>query len=138
MKSFSLAIAIASTVLYHVAQKSTARTINPYFSLLVTYAVAMLLCLILLCSKPSDVQSVSWQQLNWASFASGLAVFGAELGYLLAYRTGWDIQRLSLIANVIVAIGLVPLGVVFFHEGLRPRTLLGIALCVSGLRVLLG
>src|SRR5262249_13172026 len=139
MRLSSISIAILGTLLYHVTQKSTSRAVNPFFSLVVTYSVAMALCLAaLLVAKPDRNVQQSWAQLNWATFGCGVSIFAAELGYLLAYRAGWNLKSLGLIANVIVAIVLVPVGVMLFGEDLQPRTITGIVLCVTGLVVLLG
>ena len=138
LKWLSLILAIFGTVVYHLLQKSTPRTINPFFSLSLTYFCALILSVVSAFLSPSPVRVVfSWKQTNWASIACGAAVFGAELAYLLAYRASWDLKRLSLITNVIAAIVLVPLGVVLFRERLSPRIVVGIVLCIAGLIAML-
>jgi drug/metabolite transporter (DMT)-like permease len=137
-KWLSLLLAILGTVVYHLMQKSTPRAINPFFSLSLTYSCALLLCVVSAFLSPSPVRVVfSWSQTNWASIACGACVFGAELGYLLAYRAAWDLKRLALISNVMVAIALVPLGVLLFRERLSPRILVGFVLCTAGLMAML-
>ena len=59
-----------------------------------------------------------------------------EAGYLIAYRSGWNLNRAALTSNVAVAILLIPLGTVLFQEHVSLRMLAGTVLCISGLILL--
>jgi drug/metabolite transporter (DMT)-like permease len=108
--------------------------VNPALSLAATYGTAMLLCLALLPFFPlQGGLAASLRGLNWASFALAAAVVGLELGFLLAYRAGWNISLGAAVSNVSVAIVLVPVGLYVFRERLTPANLIGIALCLGGL-----
>jgi drug/metabolite transporter (DMT)-like permease len=61
-----------------------------------------------------------------------------ELGFLLAYRQGWRLNRASLVSNVVVALLLVPVGAAVFREQVSLRMLVGVLLCVAGLLLLAG
>lgn len=131
---FSIALTIVSNVLYHIIQKLTPVAVNPMLALAVTYLTAALVCIILLPFFPSPTGLAdSIRQLNWASFALAFAIIGLELGFLLAYRAGWNISQGPIVSNVAVAIVLVPLGLVLFRERLTPINILGIAVCIAGL-----
>jgi uncharacterized membrane protein len=133
----ALAMAILGTVMYHVAQKLTPRTANPFLSLAVTYLVALGACLVVLATYGRNgITRPALQQLNWTSIACGLSIFLVEVGVLLAYRANWNLKTLSLVANTSVALLLVPLGVWFFRESLTFRNVIGIALCLCGLLIL--
>jgi uncharacterized membrane protein len=79
---------------------------------------------------------LSARQLNWSSFAVGISIVGVEVGYLAAYRAGWNLNRDAIFSNTAVAVLLVPLGLLLFKENLTPRAALGIALCAVGLLLL--
>lgn len=73
------------------------------------------------------------RKINWASFALGASIIGLELGFLLAYRVGWNISIGSLIANTAVSLLLIPIGILLFKETLSITNIIGVLLCVSGL-----
>ncbi|MEL7659695.1 EamA family transporter [Acetobacterium wieringae] len=125
---------VTANVFYNICTKSTPETVNPFLSLLVTYLVAALLTLILMLANGLEegiVQSV--KRLNWTSFALGISVVALEFGYITAYRAGWNISLGSLVANISLAILLIPIGILLYKEVLTTNHLVGIALCLVGL-----
>jgi uncharacterized membrane protein len=130
----SMILVVVSNVLYHIFQKTTPEDANPMLSLAITYSVAVLLCLILLPLFPLTTNlKESFRQLNWTSFALAFAILGLELGFLLAYRAGWEISAGPLVSNVSMALILLPIGLFFFKEKLSPVNSIGILVCVVGL-----
>ena len=131
---FSIGLAILSSVMYHIFQRSTSTTVNPALAFIITYIVSLLLCLILLLFLPlKDGLPAELRKLNWASFALALALVGLEIGFLLAYRSGWDLGNAALMSNVSAAILLVPLGVLLFRERPTLTNLVGVVVCIIGL-----
>lgn len=136
MLSYALPIllVVLSNVFYNISQKSTPAAANPYVSLLMTYLTAGLATLFFyLLSRPEKSFAASLGDLNWTSYLLGLAIVGLELGYLLAYRAGWDISIGSLVANILLAIILIPVGVIFYQEGFNSTKIVGIVFCILGL-----
>jgi drug/metabolite transporter (DMT)-like permease len=128
---------ILATTVYHVAQKSVPSQVNPVFSLVMNYLVALLGTLLLspiYAQRKADLWS--WKSMNWGSCVVGISIIGIELGVLLAYRTGWKISLVSVIGNTASALFLVSIGVFFFHEHLSVRSLAGVALCLAGLALI--
>jgi uncharacterized membrane protein len=131
---FSIALTVISNVLYHVFQKLTPGGVNPLLALAVTYAAATLICLGMFPFYPGPLNlAASLRQLNWASFALAFAVIGLEVGFLLAYRAGWNISLAAAVSNIAVAILLVPVGLLLFKEKISPTNLIGIVVCLVGL-----
>lgn len=130
----SMALTIVSNVLYHVFQKSISSNVNPFISLIVTYFTAIIVSLIALPFYPSNTGVLaSFKQVNWASIALGVGIIGLELGFLLAYRAGWNINLAGILSNVTVALILLPIGALVFGEKLTLINGLGIGLCLIGL-----
>ncbi len=130
----SMALTVLSNVLYHVFQKLTPGAVNPVLSLAATYGTAMILCLALLPFFPLRAGFVaSLRGLTWPSFALALAITGLELGFLLAYRAGWNISLGPAVSNVLVAMVLLPVGLVLFREKLSVTNAIGVAACLIGL-----
>lgn len=120
--------------MYNLSQKSTPEKVNPFLTLLVTYLTAAILTIIAsLFYKTDRGFFESIKDLNWTSIALGISIVGLELGYLLAYRAGWNISVGSLVANIILAIILIPIGILFFKEGFGLNKIIGVAFCIFGL-----
>lgn len=132
-----LLLAVGATTLYHIAQKSVSPQVNPMLSVTVNYVAALIVSLLILPFYPGNSLRASWKNLNWASVVVGVAIVGIELGFVVAYRTGWRISVASLIANVATALLLVAIGLTFFREHLGARAALGIALCIAGLGLIM-
>jgi uncharacterized membrane protein len=126
-------LAALSTVLYNLFQKLTPSDANPALALSITYGVSLAATLTLFVFYPTTNLGASFQKLNWASFALGLAIFGVEIGTLLAYRAGWQISLLAIMVNVVASIALVLIGSLFFKEKLSLINILGIVICIGGL-----
>lgn len=130
-----IAIAVLSFTLYNVFQKSIAPNANPYLSLVVTYIIGGVTSVIAYYITKAGSISLfqEFRQVNWAAYLLGFAVFGIEVGFLFAYRNGWNISIASLLANVLVALILIPVGLLFFREHIIPINYIGIILCIGGL-----
>lgn len=130
----ALALTVLSNVLYHYFQKVIPGNVNPLLSLAVTYLVAAVATVLLLPLFPMQgALGAELRKLNWASVGLGAVIVGLELGFLLAYRAGWNLNLASLVANTTVALLLIPLGLLLFKEQLTPLNMLGIVLAIAGL-----
>lgn len=129
-----IALIVLSNIIYNICQKSTPHGANPYVALLATYLTAALLTVIIYQFNKGE--KGFWQalgDLNWTSLVLGVAIVGLELGFLLAYRVGWNISLGSLVANSIVALALIPIGILLYHEGFEINKIIGVVLCLAGL-----
>ncbi|GAB6180860.1 membrane protein [Desulfotomaculum defluvii] len=134
MYVFSIVLIVASNILYNICQKMTPQKANPFTALLITYVTAVALVFFAFkFSKTNQGFFQSLTELNWTSIALGVAIVGLELGYLMAYRAGWNIGIGSLVANIILAIMLIPIGVFLFKEGFGLNKIIGTFFCIIGL-----
>jgi uncharacterized membrane protein len=130
----SILLLVLANIFYHVFQKSTPNNINPMASLIVTYVTALLSCIIILILYPKNTNFInSFKGLNWVSFAVGFTVVFLELGFLLAYRAGWNISFGAIVCSVILTLFLIPIGSIFFKENISTVNIIGIPLCIIGL-----
>lgn len=133
----SIALAIAGSVLYNVFQKAIAPSVDPRGSLLITYAVALALTAATLLAHPArGGLAAALRQANWASFALGGAIVVLELGFLLAFRSGWNISMAALASQSATVLLLVPIGLLAFHERLSAANIAGMAVCAVGLALM--
>lgn len=130
----SIGLTILSNVLYHLSQKLTPANISPMVALGATYGTALIICILLLpFFPPKDGLLATIRQLNWASFGLAFAIIGLEVGFLLAYRAGWNIGLAAIVSNASVTLILIPLAVLLFKEKVTPLNLVGVAACILGL-----
>src|SRR5215210_4867155 len=102
---FSITLAIASSVLYHFTAKSTPSNVNFTVSLLVTYAVAFVVTLLGFLFFPAKNGVLAEiKLLNWASIGLAIAVVGIEFGFLLTYRSGWNLGIAAVLVNVVASL----------------------------------
>lgn len=130
----AMGLTVVSSVFYHIIQKSTPSNVNPISSIFTTYLTAIFLCMVaypFFRTTGGIVQS--FKELNWTSYALGAAVFGIEIGFLLAYRVGWDVSLANIISAVLVTLALILAGVGIFHEKLTLTNGMGVLLCMAGI-----
>lgn len=129
-----LLVAAAGGVLYHLSQKSVPRDVNPLFALIIAYAVSMIVCVACSFFYPSEKSLTdTFKESNWAIVGVGISAAAIEVGFLLAYRIGWNLSLAALQTNVAVALMLIPIGVLIFKEDLSLWNVLGVACCFMGL-----
>ena len=134
---FSITLAICSSALYHFTAKSTPSNVNFTVSLLVTYAVAFAVTLIGFFFFPVTKSiTAELKQLNWASIGLAIAIVGIEFGFLLTYRSGWNLGIAAVLVNVVASLILVPVAIFVFKDKISWINILGILVCLAGLVML--
>lgn len=137
LKFIPIVMVVLSSICYHVSQKSTPSGLSPIVALIVTYVTASIVSIIsyFVFVPKSDFVGLmeAVKTANWASFLLGFAVVGLELGFLLAYRAGWNISSASLLSNTLVALMLIPIGLLFFKETISLTSVMGVVICITGL-----
>jgi drug/metabolite transporter (DMT)-like permease len=134
---FSIALAIGSSALYHFCQKWIPAGAHPIVSVIITYMVSLVLCFVLLGFMwPREGLWQSVRQLNWASYVLALSLIGLEVGFLLVYRSGWNIGLAAVVVNVVASLILIPVALLVFHDKLSWVNIAGILVCLVGLIML--
>lgn len=133
----SMLLVVAANVLYHWAQKSVPATVPASTSLLLNYLAALAASLLLLPFLGGSATPTALAAgFNWPSVWVGVAIVGVELGFLLAYRSGWPVNLASFSAAAALALVLIPVGAWLFGERWNVEKSLGMALCLAGLWLL--
>jgi len=70
-------------------------------------------------------------------FTLGVAAALIELGFLVAYRSGWRISIAAVATNAAAAIVLIPIGLLVFKDHLSLRNVVGLIFCVVGLALVI-
>lgn len=130
---------LLANIIYNLCTKLMPSGTNPFLSLVVTYLCAAALTALLYVTVPySGTRTLSedLHSLNWTGFALGFAIVGLEFGYILAYRMGWNISVCSATTNIMLALVLVPIGILFFKDNFTLTKAIGMILCIAGLFLL--
>ncbi|WP_238919109.1 transporter [Clostridium sp. YIM B02555] len=128
-----LLVVIICNVCYHLISKNISGTTNTFIALFITYGVACLISAFgfLVTSKNYFITEVT--KVNVSNVLLGLVVVGIEGGYILMYRSGWEISKGSLIVNMCVAIILLIVGILVFRDGITIKKVIGVVLCIIGI-----
>ncbi|HEV8267056.1 MAG TPA: hypothetical protein VGR00_02435 [Thermoanaerobaculia bacterium] len=131
---FPLVLTVGGNVLYQLSQKSIPRTAHPLYSMMLAYAVGILACGTAALFVPAEgTFKETLRATGWPIVVLGIGIAAVEVGYLVAYRSGWKISVAPVMTSALVTAILVPIGLIAFKERLSPLNLFGIALCVAGL-----
>lgn len=129
---------LISFVTYHLVTKGLRADINPFLFLVPVYAVALAVSAALAFLPGADAAGgtgLASRDLILA-FILGLALVGIEAGFILAYRAGWAVSLAPTVANVAVAVVLLPVALLVLREKVSPVNLAGLGLAVLGLALM--
>ena len=137
MRWMPIVLVVVANAFYHLGQKSVPRAAHPVVAALGMYAVAALAGLAVMpFVQPLPTRASAGAVVHWSVALAGLAILGIEIGFLLAYRNGWEISAASLTTMTGLAMVLLPIGILFYREPMTSPRLLGFALCLIGLWLL--
>lgn len=136
MRWLPIALVVLSNIAYHIGQKAVPRAAHPLVATLGMYLVATVATLALLPFLGPATWRGAGVAAHWSVAVIGLGIVGIEVGFLLAYRGGWPISTTAVTATTLVALALLPIGVLIFREALTTPRVAGLALALSGLWLL--
>lgn len=122
--TFSITLTVLANVGYHLCQKSISQGGEP----------ADLTDRHL---RSGSADSIDRCPLLRHLFGLGFGILLLELGFLLAYRAGWNLSTAALASNVTVALVLLPIGLLAFREQLNAWNWMGVVLALAAI-VLIG
>ncbi len=132
-----LALVVLSNTVYQICSKSVPDKINPFASLTITYLVGALVSFLLYFafSKHGNIL-LEYKKLNWAPFLLGLSIVGLEVGFIFAYKAGWQVSVAATVQSAFLAVALMLVGWLLFHEALTLNKVIGVAVCLVGLAII--
>ena len=129
-----LLLIVSSNCFYNICTKSTPTSANTFAGLTVTYLVGAILSAVLFAAGTKPAHMIGeLTKLNWTSVVLGIAIVGLEAGYVHLYRAGWPISTGALVGNICLAVALLIIGILLYHETVSLRQIIGIAICAVGL-----
>ena len=130
---FPLILVVACNAAYQLLCKNTPPQLNPFTGLFASYGVSCLICAVLMLLTKEGTLGEELRQIRPLNLVLGMVIIGVEGGYLLMYRSGWQVSRGPLAAYMCTAVVLLIVGVLFYREGVSLQKLLGAAVWVGGI-----
>lgn len=130
-----LFLLVGSNLIYQTCSKNAAKSANPFAALVITYIIAALASLIMYfftCRNDGPFME-NVKSLNLWNYLMGVAIIGLEGGFLYLYKHGWNISVGPVCSYTGVAIGLLAIGAIFYHEPIGLRQIIGTLLCLGGI-----
>ena len=125
---------VAFNTFYQVAAKGMPSSNSTFANIVCVYMTATALSVVMFFATEHSSGLLSEiRQTNWAPFVLGCSVVGLEYGFILLYRAGWKISLGSSVCNILLALVMLAIGVMFYKERISINQVLGIALCAAGL-----
>ena len=131
-----VAVAVITNVLYHVASKSIPAEQNAFMGLVVNYATALIASAILFLLTPHEKILTELTRANWACILMGLSITGVKVSFVMIYRMGGEISTVSLIVNILLALAMLIIGGIFYHEQISIQKIFGAMFCIVGVILL--
>ena len=129
-----IALVVLSNIIYQICAKSVPGSMDPFASLTVTYLVGALMSgIIYFISHGSANLFREYRHLNWAPLVLGFVIVGLEVGFIYAYKAGWQVSRASIVQSSFLAVALVIVGAILYREHITWTKLVGVAICLVGL-----
>ncbi len=129
-----IALIVISNVFYNICSKETPSAIDPFASLTVTYIIGALVSLVLYFTINKSGNLIQeYKSINWSSFVLGIAIVGLEAGSIYMYKAGWNVSSGHIFHGTILAICLIFIGALIYHETITVTKIAGILICMFGL-----
>lgn len=132
--AWPITLVVLSNIAYQICTKSVPREMNPLASLTVTYLIGAAACGILYfaLNRRGDLLR-EYGRLNWAPVVLGIVIVGLEVGWIYAYKAGWQISAGFIVQSAFLAVALVFVGYLLYHEVITWNKLVGVGFCLVGL-----
>lgn len=129
-----IALVVFSNVVYQICAKSVPEGMNPLASLTVTYLVGAAVSTVLYyaLNRNADFKA-ELGRMNWAPIVLGVVIVGLEVGFIYAYKAGWQVSTASIVQSAFLAIALIFVGYLLYRETLTWNKLVGVVICLIGL-----
>ena len=132
-------LVMAANVLYQIGAKEIPSEMDAFATLTITYAIATLTTLVMfLVSSGSGLSGllVEYAKINWAVIMFGVSAVGLEVGFVFAYKNGWEVSLAYVVQSAVLSAMLLIVGYILYSEPITWNKVAGIAICVVGLVML--
>ena len=132
-----IALVVLSNVFYQICAKSVPEKMNPLASLTITYVIGAVASFILYYVLNKEANIIyEFSKVNWAPIVLGFVIVGLEVGYIYAYKAGWPVSTAQIVQAAVLAVILIFVGYLLYHEEITWNKIVGIMVCLAGLALI--
>lgn len=131
-----IGLVIIANIVYQISAKEVPSAMDAFASLTICYGIATamtLICFFIFSGAGISGLMAEYAKINWAVIVLGITAVGLEVGYVFAYKNGWEVSLIYVMQSAIMAAMLLVVGYFLYKEGLTWNKLAGIAVCLFGL-----
>ena len=129
-----IALVVFSNILYQICAKGVPKDMDAMASMTITYIVGAVCSAIMffVMNKNGNLLQ-EYAKMNLAPIFLGVSVVGLEVGFIYAYKNGWAVSTASIVQSSFLAVALLVVGAVLYHETITANKIIGMVICLIGL-----
>lgn len=129
-----IALVVFSNIIYQICTKGVPKDMDAMASMTITYIVGAVCSAVMffVMNKNGNLLQ-EYTKMNMAPIFLGVSVVGLEVGFIYAYKNGWAVSMASLVQSSFLAVALIIVGAVLYHETITSNKMIGIVICLIGL-----
>lgn len=132
--AWPIVLIVFSNIVYQICAKGVPKDMDTFASMTITYLVgAVCSALVFFMMNKNGSLIEEYHKMNLAPILLGVSVVGLEVGFIYAYKIGWQVSTASLVQSAILSVALLFVGAFLYHESINISKLLGAVLCLVGL-----
>lgn len=129
-----IALVVLSNIVYQICAKGVPKDMDAMASMTITYIVGAICSGIMffVMNRHGNLLQ-EYSKMNWAPIFLGVSVVGLEVGFIYAYKNGWAVSTASIVQSAFLAVALLFVGALLYHETINISKIIGVAFCLAGL-----
>lgn len=129
-----IALVVLSNIIYQICAKSVPKDMDAMASMTITYIVGAICSAIMFFVMNRNGNLLQeYNKMNWAPIFLGVSVVGLEVGFIYAYKNGWAVSTASIVQSAFLAVALLFVGAMLYHETISISKIVGVGFCLVGL-----
>lgn len=131
---WSIALVVFSNIIYQICAKGVPKEMDAMASMIVTYLVGAICSAIMffIMNKNGNLLH-EYSKMNLAPVFLGISVVGLEVGFIYAYKNGWEVSTASIVQSAFLAVALLIVGAFLYHESISINKMIGVVFCLIGI-----
>ena len=129
-----IALVVLSNVVYQICAKGVPKDMDAMASMTITYIVGAICSgvMFFVMNRHGNLLQ-EYSKMNWAPIFLGVSVVGLEVGFIYAYKNGWAVSTASIVQSAFLAVALLFVGALLYHETINISKIIGVFFCLVGL-----
>lgn len=129
-----IALVVFSNIIYQICAKGVPKDMDAMASMTVTYLVGAICSVVMFFVMHKNGNLLhEYAKINWAPIFLGVSVVELEVGFIYAYKNGWAVSTASIVQSAFLAVVLIVVGAVLYHEAITANKVIGVVICLIGL-----